>query len=774
MNQLLDQRVGEEQEAGSAPPADDPRVIEAVEEYLTLLEAGNPPDRQLFLQQHADIASVLDECLESLQFVYQLGPRLHLGEEKSLAHPALADGPEIMAPLGDFQILREIGRGGMGVVYEARQQSLDRRVALKVLPFAAALDPKHLQRFKNEAHTAAQLHHPGIVPVHAVGCERGVHFYAMEFIEGQSLASVIAELSQLPSGKTRESTGPSLPGATVADRITSRAAPGVTLCWQDRDHFFKWVARMGLMAAEALEVAHQLAVVHRDIKPANLLLDVQGQLWITDFGLALFANQPALTITGEVLGTLRYMSPEQAQGKPGLVDHRSDVYSLGASLYELATLRTVFEGQDRQELLGKIIHQEPLPPRQLDAGVPVDLETILLKSLAKGPNERYGTAQELADDLRRFLADQPVEARRPTWLERAGKWARRHRGLVASAVAALFLALAGLLTSTVLIAREQAHTQAALDGERWQAQEARDQRARAEESFRQARQAVEFLAQISEEELANLPHAQGVRRKLLETALVYFQDFIDKHEDNPSIQAELAQSHKRVSQILAELSVLQGSSQFLILANRNVQEDLQLSEPQRQQINQLAEKMSERWREAFGVFRKLSQEERRTKSLELARASEKPLADLLTPDQAKRFKQIVLQVQQRGPYGFSDPEVVQALNLTSKQKDKIRGILQDAYLAPWEGWFSEGGAPKKGMKKMPPTWKNTQEKIMAVLTAEQKDTWRDLTGAAVAGEVPLVLPGAVDNRFGPPAWLGPHPGPFGGQSGGFGPRKGKG
>src|SRR5262249_23357129 len=177
--------------------------------------------------------------------------------------------------------------------------------------------------------------------------------------------------------------------------------------------FFRIIAQLGVQAAEALEHAHGLGVIHRDIKPANLLLEGGGHLWVADFGLARFQTEGSLTQTGEVVGTLRYMSPEQALGRHALVDQRTDVYSLGATLYELRTWHAVHAGRDREKLLRQIEREEPRPPRQRNPAVPADLETVVLKALAKEPAERYATAQALADDLRRFLEDRPILARRP-------------------------------------------------------------------------------------------------------------------------------------------------------------------------------------------------------------------------------------------------------------------------------------------------------------------------------------------------------------------------
>jgi WD40 repeat protein len=317
--------------------------------------------------------------------------------------------------LGDFRLVREIGRGGMGIVYEACQTSLRRRVALKVLTAAGAMDPRQVQRFQVEVQAAATLHHPNIVKVHSVGCERAVHYYAMELIEGRSLADVIAELRQIDGLD---------PIMSSRGRAHCRAA-----------------AVLGIQAAEALEHAHQSGVLHRDIKPSNLLIDLEGKLWVADFGLARIQGDSQLTQTGDVMGTLRYLSPEQALGQRGLIDERADIYALGATLYELLTLRPAFGGDDRAELLSRIAREEPRAPRRLCATIPADLETIVLKAMAKEPEGRYATAQQLADDLRRYLAGEPIQARPPSNAVRLRSWILRHRTL---ATTAAILALAAV------------------------------------------------------------------------------------------------------------------------------------------------------------------------------------------------------------------------------------------------------------------------------------------------------------------------------------------
>jgi serine/threonine protein kinase/Flp pilus assembly protein TadD len=450
---------------------------EIVDAFLERLGRGERPDVEEYAGRYPQLAAVLRQMLPALQAVHLSGP----GRSRAAEHAAAAAEPE--GPLSDFRIVREVGRGGMGVVYEAVQVSLGRRVALKVLPFAAALDGKQLQRFKNEAQAAACLHHPHIVPVYGVGCERGVHYYAMQFIDGHTLAALIQEMRQragLEEGGSRfedrgsrfedrgsqdqEGHSTAEAAATPTEPPTLDPRPSTldprSSILDARSPFFRTVAQLGVQAAEALEHAHNLGVVHRDVKPANMLVDGQGNLWVTDFGLARVQTDARLTQTGDLVGTLRYMSPEQALGRAAGVDHRADLYALGATLYELLTLEPAFPGRDRQELLRRIAFDEPRPPRRVNRRVPEELETIVLKAMAKAPEERYATAQGLADDLRRYLGDEPIRARRPSRLERARKWARRHRPVVWSAAAALLVTLAGLAGSVGWVVRDQAARQA--------------------------------------------------------------------------------------------------------------------------------------------------------------------------------------------------------------------------------------------------------------------------------------------------------------------------
>jgi serine/threonine protein kinase/tetratricopeptide (TPR) repeat protein len=419
-------------------------VARVLDEFRERQQRGERPDVEEYVSRHPEAADLLRKVLAAFQLL-----------EVSLCQDAPAAGvaeETLAGTLGDFRLLREVGRGGMGIVYEAQQISLGRRVALKVLPFAATMDPRQLQRFHNEARAAACLHHPHIVPVHGVGHERGVHYYAMQFIDGITLAHLIAQQHQPGEAHEVRTTAfvpadpaaPTIPAANVSTQVGPRDAG-----------YYRQVAQWGIEAAEALEHAHSLGIVHRDVKPGNLMLDVQGRLWVTDFGLARTADS-GLTMSGDLLGTLRYMSPEQALARHGLVDHRADVYSLGATLYELLTLRPALAGSDRQELLRQIAFEEPVTPRKLERSIPAELETIVLKAMEKNPTHRYATAKELADDLRHWLEDRPIRARRPSWRQVAIKWARRHKPLVVAAAVVVTFATLVLAGATGWVANDRA------------------------------------------------------------------------------------------------------------------------------------------------------------------------------------------------------------------------------------------------------------------------------------------------------------------------------
>jgi eukaryotic-like serine/threonine-protein kinase len=530
---------------------------QVADEFTDRLRRGERPDIEDYARANPRIAAVIREVFPSL---LMMPPGL---PDSPASDEAARSDTSFSGTLGDYRLIREIGRGGMGIVYEAEQISLGRRVALKVLSFAAVLDPRQLQRFKNEAQAAAQLHHTHIVPVFSVGCERGVHYYAMQYIDGQPLSAVIPELRHLaglpptddrpPTAQVSAVTS-SLAAGHWAPRLSNAAGssaepllpagaparpPGVTLATgasaQGRA-FHESIANLGIQAAEALQHAHERGVVHRDIKPSNLLLDAGGHLWVTDFGLAMMQTDTGLTLTGDLLGTVRYMSPEQALAKRIPVDHRTDIYSLGVTLYELLALEPAFNGRDRQELLRQIALEETRPLRRVRRSVPQELETIVSKAMAKNPEDRYATAHELAEDLRRYLEDRPILAKPPSMVDLAAKWARRHRSAVAAAAILLVLSVAGLSVSTVLIARERA--------------KALRQRDVAQANLQVASEVVDrMLTHVAAAELADVPSTEGLRRALLEDATRFQAGLLAEKSPEPTVRRDAGLAYLRLAQM---------------------------------------------------------------------------------------------------------------------------------------------------------------------------------------------------------------------------------
>ncbi|MFQ5807185.1 MAG: protein kinase [Phycisphaerae bacterium] len=356
--------------------------------------------------------------------------------------------------MDDFEIVGELGYGGMGVVYRARQVSLGREVALKVLPGCAQRAPTAVQRFQVEAQAAARLHHTNIVSIYGQGAHEGHFYYAMELVEGVGLDSVIHSRPDLlsstrarrgPSAEpSPENRGRSAPG--TADRQPARPAQetaGTSRTeWTLAD--YRHVAALMSEVADALDCAHRHGVIHRDVKPHNLLLGTNDRLHLTDFGLARLTDEPHLTVSGEFMGTPAYLSPEQVRGDTGRIDHRTDVYSLGVTLYELLTRRKPFDGETREQIITSICRAEPIEPRRLSRQIPVDLETICLRAMEKEPERRYAAAAALAEDLRRFADGRPILSRRRSRLEKAAKWVRQHK---AATTAAAAMALVGILAT---------------------------------------------------------------------------------------------------------------------------------------------------------------------------------------------------------------------------------------------------------------------------------------------------------------------------------------
>ncbi len=527
------------------------RLTDVLDRYLAALDNSVPQRREELFAAHPDLVAPLETYLNGLEDLHEMAAGFGCSSRRTEA--ALAAPADEENRLGDFRLLREVGRGGMGVVYEAQQISLGRRVALKVLPFAAVLDSRRVARFKHEAQTAAQLDHPNIVSALAVGVERGVHYFAMQFIDGQPLDQAVSLLRKAAGTK---------PAQDAETPVATDETPTVDFCPSTRrslltahpttqQEYFRTVVCLGIQAAGALHAAHEQGVVHRDIKPANLLLDGDGKLWVTDFGLARCKIDAMLTKTGDVVGTVRYMSPEQAAGRSALVDQRTDIYSLGATLYELLALQPAFPGDDGPALLRQIELCEPWPLRQLQAGIPADLETVVLKAMAKRREDRYTTAREFAEDLQCVLDGKPTVARPPTIPERLAKWARRHMRVVAAAAVLCLFAVLGMATSMFLIAREKIKTE--------------QNCARAERNFREAREAVDCLGAQVAERLADVPGASQVRKELLQETLRYYRGFAERAEENHALRADVALTYNKIGTLTAEI----GSGEDAITAHEN-------------------------------------------------------------------------------------------------------------------------------------------------------------------------------------------------------------
>lgn len=387
--------------------------VRLLDQILDQVRAGETPQADQLAAEHPQNAAEIRHLISVVKLIYDaaeqadpvadLDARVHLGRRKPI--------------LGDFQIVREVARGGMGVVYEALQISLNRRVALKVLLPGVTVCDRTLARFDREARTAGGLHHTHIVPVYAVGEEDGIPYYAMQYIEGESLSAFVKN---------------------------ARAAE-----FRASADYFRRVARWGRQIADALAHAHQHEVLHRDVKPSNILLDPQDDVWLTDFGLARHDAHVTLTLSGDVLGTARYMSPEQARSGGDDLDARTDVFALGATLYELLTLRPAFNGEDRESTFKKVLFDDPVPLRDVDRSIPRTLEAIVLRALQKNPAHRYAAAAQLAEDLRRYLNDEPTLAQPPTVIEQCRRLVARHK-VPAALVSALIVSLAAFAaTSTI-------------------------------------------------------------------------------------------------------------------------------------------------------------------------------------------------------------------------------------------------------------------------------------------------------------------------------------
>jgi WD40 repeat protein/serine/threonine protein kinase len=574
------------------------------DEFVEAFRQGQRPSVEEFTRRYPQHADEIREMLPALVLMEKAKAP---DDDPGQRHPAqAAAAAPPLSQLGDYQILREVGRGGMGVVYEAQQLSLGRHVAIKVLPSRALLDPRQLGRFQREARSAARLHHTNIVPVFGVGEQDGLHYYVMQFIKGLGLDVVLDELRRLrpPRGKqaptqadaqgrptqvTQElsvvAVARGLLSGTFRAPASSRA---VTIAPEEKDEggrmqdegrqkgasdssfipppssfssatihlpgqakastlsesgsqYCQSVARVGMQVADALAHAATQGVLHRDIKPSNLLLDDTGNVWVTDFGLAKAqSDSDDLTHTGDIVGTLRYMAPERFSG-PG--DLRSDVYSLGLTLYEMLALRPAFDETDRNQLVRRVMHDEPARPRRFNPGVPRDLETVVLKAIARDPAHRYQTPADMAEDLKRFVEDRPVKARRVSEAERFWRWCRRNplvAGLLAGIVLVFLAGFAGVSWQW----REAEAAREDEKNQRGQAETARDEaKQNAKRAEQSRKETASALAVVQAQEAKAVAAERSARaaeeagRKLLYTTDMQLLPFIWK--DSMATAAQL-------------------------------------------------------------------------------------------------------------------------------------------------------------------------------------------------------------------------------------------
>ena len=495
-------------------PAPGGSAAQALAEYLTRVDAGETVDRQQFLASYApfarelatyfDVADKLDQAHAALQQTVDRYDQRTLDAQQTLdavdsdASIAirLAEQQPIRTdatPFGDYDLIEMIARGGMGVVYKARQRRLNRIVAVKMILAGQFADKLDVERFYAEAEAAANLRHPNIVGIHEVGQCEGQHFFSMDYIAGESLADKVRDNPLTPEEAAR---------------------------------YVKTVA-------EAMQFAHDQGILHRDLKPANVLVDGDGHPFITDFGLSKRVDGASqLTMTGGVVGTPSYMPPEQAAGRSDEVGVASDVYALGAVLYQLTTGSPPFRSANVAQTIQLVLHSEPVSPRTLNPGIPRDLETICLKCLQKEPDRRYGSARVLAEELECFLDGRPIKARPLGPVARAWRLCRRNpvvASLSAAAVALLVVLLAVSASYNIRLTAAKNES---------------------DEFLRQAEAAVDDLfVEASENTLLNEPGMLPVRERLLRRALVYYERFLQQRSNDPSIQDQLARTHFRVGVI---------------------------------------------------------------------------------------------------------------------------------------------------------------------------------------------------------------------------------
>lgn len=553
------------------------------EEFLERRRKGESPT----IEEYASAHKSLQKEIRSL-FPTMLAMEEVKGSSVSAGSRPICLSVDRLEQLGDYRVVKEIGRGGMAIVYEAEQQSLRRRVALKVFPDQLFEDTAQLQRFEREARTVASLHHQNIVPVFGSGQENGMHYFVMQLLDGITLHQVIQELHEFAetrtigfeplrqivsrwkkksSAHTTCSQNASNDSAVeplgelsfelnpnILESLSTRESKSAVqqIHFQRDKAYWQRVAEIGIQVADALDYAHRKGVLHRDIKPSNLILDGEWRTWVTDFGLAHEASLEPISKSGDLVGTLLYMAPERLNGT---MDARSDIYSLGLTLYELLTFRPAYAGYGKGELRQQILNFEPPNPRAVSRDVPADLETIVLKAMAKDPASRYQSASEFSLDLRNFVEERPINARRASIFGRLKRWSRRN-----PAIACMSAVLLCCIVSSMAVVTFN-----------WQ--RAVEEGNRAESNMNLALEGMERLLVRFEADWMEHPIAPDSSSvdgptesrfvvsdrsvSILQEALLFYEEFAAQNTSNPHLQLETARAHRRVGVIYERLGQLE-------------------------------------------------------------------------------------------------------------------------------------------------------------------------------------------------------------------------